>query len=73
MNRPPLAIKWVWATTGLAALLWFATFYLTFSVFWIKISLSAGALALLALRLQPPHGTLKPGPRILLSDPDRLW
>jgi membrane protease YdiL (CAAX protease family) len=41
------------ATVVLAALLWFVTFYLTWSTFWIKISLSAATLALLSLWLQP--------------------
>ncbi|UCD77671.1 MAG: CPBP family intramembrane metalloprotease [Desulfobacterales bacterium] len=40
------------ATVVLAALLWFVTFYLTWSTFWIKISLSAATLALLSLGLQ---------------------
>jgi membrane protease YdiL (CAAX protease family) len=67
LNRPTLATKWVWATAGLAALLWFATFYLTFSIFWIKISFSAATLALLAFRLQPPpFRDLKPGLRDMI-------
>ena len=40
-------------TTLLAAALWFVTFYLTWASFWIKISLSAATLAVLALLLQP--------------------
>ena len=36
----------------LAAVLWFVTFYLTWSTFWIKISFSAAILALISLRLQ---------------------
>ncbi|MDY6792532.1 MAG: CPBP family intramembrane glutamic endopeptidase [Thermodesulfobacteriota bacterium] len=40
-------------TVLLAAVLWFVTFYLTWASFWIKISLSAAALAILSLLLQP--------------------
>ena len=40
-------------TVVLAAALWFVTFYLTFSTFWIKISLSASGLAILSLCIQP--------------------
>jgi membrane protease YdiL (CAAX protease family) len=39
-------------TVALAAVLWFVTFYLHWSNFWIKISLSAAALAGLATLLQ---------------------
>lgn len=53
MSRPMPGTAAVWATVALAAGLWFATFYLTFSVFWIKISLSAASLAALSLWLQP--------------------
>ena len=41
-------------TVLLASVLWFITFYLTWSVFWIKISFSAATLALLSFWLQPP-------------------
>jgi membrane protease YdiL (CAAX protease family) len=54
-----LSIRTVWATAGLAAGLWFATFYLSFSIFWIKISISAALLAGVALRLQPPSAKLQ--------------
>jgi hypothetical protein len=37
----------------LASVLWFITFYLTWSIFWIKISFSAATLALLSFWLQP--------------------
>ena len=40
-------------TVLLASVLWFVTFYLTWSTFWIKISFSAAILALLSLQLQP--------------------
>ena len=42
-------------TVGLACLLWFVTFYLSWSIFWIKISFSAATLAILSLWLQPPR------------------
>lgn len=53
MNRPALNPKNVWATVALATLLWFVTFFLSWSNFWIKISCSALILALLAIFLQP--------------------
>lgn len=53
MKRPAPSPKIVWATTALAALLWFVTFFLSWSNFWIKISCSALTLALLAIILQP--------------------
>ena len=40
-------------TVLLASALWFITFYLTWSIFWIKISASAATLALLSIWLQP--------------------
>jgi len=40
------------ATVILAAFLWFVTFYLTWSTFWIKISVSAASLAILSFWLQ---------------------
>ena len=48
----PLAL---WGTVTLAAILWFVTFFLTWSNFWIKISCSAALLALLAFKLQPDY------------------
>ncbi len=47
---------YVWATAGLAALLWFVAFFLTWSNFWIKIAGAASLLAVLAFRLQPYSG-----------------
>jgi hypothetical protein len=44
----------VWATAVLAAALWFVTFYLGFSIFWIKIGFSAALLAAFALWRDPP-------------------
>ncbi len=47
-------------TVVLATILWFVTFYLAWSTFWIKISLSAACLALISLGLQPDRtGYLK--------------
>ncbi|MGD8366099.1 MAG: CPBP family glutamic-type intramembrane protease [Desulfobacterales bacterium] len=46
----------VWGTAILAAALWFATFYLGFSNFWIKITVSASVLAGVSLVLEPPLG-----------------
>ena len=40
-------------TVLLAFVFWFGTFYLTWSIFWIKISFSAAALAILSFLLQP--------------------
>ena len=50
----PSARTWgpVAATVLLATVLWFVAFYLTWSVFWIKISASAAILAGLSLMLQ---------------------
>ena len=41
------------STVALSVVLWFGTFYLTFSTFWIKISCSAATLAILSVFLQP--------------------
>jgi len=47
-------------TILLASALWFVTFYLTWSIFWIKISFSAASLAILSFWLQPyPRQHLK--------------
>ena len=43
----------IWGTVALACGLWFATFFMTFSTFWIKISFSAASLAALSLFFQP--------------------
>jgi len=40
-------------TIILANVLWFATFYLTFSTFWIKITISASSLAALSWWIRP--------------------
>ncbi len=48
------------STVLLATLLWFVTFYLSLSIFWIKISFSAAILALISLLLKPiPRKKLK--------------
>jgi membrane protease YdiL (CAAX protease family) len=53
MTREIVPARLVWATVALAAVLWFVTFYLTWSNFWIKISFSAAILAVLSMLLQP--------------------
>jgi len=53
LTRTASSMKLVMATVILAAVLWFVTFYLTFSSFWIKISISASSLAILSVCLQP--------------------
>ncbi len=53
MTQKIVPAKLVWATVALAAVLWFVTFYLAWSNFWIKISFSAAILAILSIRLQP--------------------
>ncbi len=55
MTRETIRMKAVWATIGLATSLWFITFYLSFSNFWIKISVSAAFLAILSVWTQPLH------------------
>jgi len=55
MTREMIRMKPVWATAGLATGLWFITFYLSFSNFWIKISISAVCLAIFSIRTQPVH------------------
>jgi hypothetical protein len=47
--------KVVVLTVLLACVLWFVTFYLSWTSFWIKISVSAATLAILSLWIQP-HG-----------------
>ena len=45
--------KAVVLTVLLACVLWFVTFYLSWTSFWIKISVSAATLAILSLWIQP--------------------
>lgn len=55
------------ATVGLAFVLWFVCFYLTFSTFWLKISLSASCLAVISFALQGfPKESLRMGLRDVL-------
>lgn len=55
-------------TVLLASVLWFFTFYMSWSTFWIKISFSALTLAALSLRLQPDRkGWLQFDRRALLN------
>ena len=56
MSQPRVNPLALWTTVGLAAILWFVTFFLSWSNFWIKISCSAALLALLAFKLQPDYG-----------------
>jgi hypothetical protein len=51
-----LSLGTVWATAGLAAVLWWVTFYLSVSIFWIKIGFSAAILATFTLWRDPPDG-----------------
>ncbi len=53
MKRPEPSWKFVLLTVILANIFWFATFSLTFSTFWIKITLSAFSLAVLSLWTRP--------------------
>lgn len=41
------------ATIILANIFWFATFYLTFGIFWVKITISAFTLAVLSIWIKP--------------------
>lgn len=58
MTVPDPAVRQVWGTAALAAVLWFATFYLGFSNFWIKITASATILAVLSLWMTPTRPRL---------------
>ena len=53
MNRIEFRPVPLIGTVLLATVLWFVTFYLTWSTFWIKISASSAALALFSFWLQP--------------------
>jgi membrane protease YdiL (CAAX protease family) len=53
MNRNGFRPVPLIATVLLATILWFVTFYLSWTIFWIKISFSAATLAILSLLLQP--------------------
>lgn len=51
MNSSGFQPKLVLATVSLAAVFWFVTFFIPYGIFWIKISISASVLALLAFFL----------------------
>ena len=53
MKRPEPSWTLLLITIVLANILWFATFYLTFSSFWIKITVSASSLAALSWWIRP--------------------
>ena len=53
MNRNEVHPLPLAGTVVLASVLWFVTFYLSWSIFWIKISFSAATLAILSFWLQP--------------------
>ncbi len=53
MTRPAPSWNLLLVTIVLANILWFATFYLTFSTFWIKIAVSASSLAALSWWIRP--------------------
>ena len=59
MKQQAVSPRAVWATAGLAAVLWFVAFFLTWSIFWIKIAASASLLAIIATMLQPLSGRLR--------------
>jgi hypothetical protein len=67
LNRPAPNPKIVWATVALASLLWFVTFFLSWSNFWIKISCSALTLALLAIFVQPVKDWRPDGKALILG------
>lgn len=62
MSRLPISVSTVWATVALAAVLWFFTFAVPLSNFWIKIALAAAILSALSVMLQPSAGKI-PMPR----------
>ena len=64
MTAAGTGLNRVWGTAALAAILWFVTFFLSFSNFWLKIAASALLLAVLALVFQPP----KTRPKIRTGD-----
>jgi len=53
LKHPAIVWKPLLATIILVNVLWFATFYLTFSTFWIKIAISASSLAALSWWIRP--------------------
>lgn len=68
MKTPRFQPAAVIATVLLAAVLWFITFALGFASFWIKISVSASALAVISLVIQPlREGDLRFNRRAILQ------
>jgi len=53
MKRTTLSWTFVTTTIILANILWFVTFYLSVSTFWIKITISASLLAALSILINP--------------------
>ena len=53
MKRPTQVWTLLLVTIILANILWFATFYLTFSTFWVKIAVSTMLLATLSWWIRP--------------------
>ena len=53
MDRPTPSWNLLLVTIALANILWFATFSLPFSTFWIKIAVSASSLAALSWWVRP--------------------
>lgn len=53
MKRPEPSWTFLLLTVILANIFWFATFSLTFSTFWIKITFSASSLAVLSMWIRP--------------------
>jgi len=53
LKQPEASWGLLLVTIILANVLWFATFYLTFSTFWIKITISASSLAALSWWIRP--------------------
>ena len=58
MRNSPFQPMPVAFTVLLACVLWFVTFYLSWAIFWIKISFSAVTLAVLSFWLQPDRKDL---------------
>jgi len=54
VKQPDMSWKPLVGTLVLANIFWFATFYLTFSTFWIKIGISVAVLVALSWWIRPP-------------------
>ncbi|HPQ45002.1 MAG TPA: type II CAAX endopeptidase family protein [Syntrophales bacterium] len=55
MRQSAMSWKPLVVTIVLANIFWFATFYLTFSTFWIKIGISVAILVALSWWIRPPR------------------